>query len=84
MEKHSVTVMIKGKPYGLIITINNIALETVYEVIPDVSEYLLEDYEPHTDRFTADHKDTLEGSIRTVETEQIARIIWLEILDKMK
>jgi hypothetical protein len=84
MEKHSVTVIIKGKPYGLIITINNIAFETVYEVIPDVSEYILEDYEPHTDTFTADHKDTLEGSIRTVETEQIARIIWQEILDKMK
>ncbi|MEC5144454.1 hypothetical protein [Chitinophaga sp. 212800010-3] len=84
MEIHSITVIIRGKPYGLVITIDEGALETAFQVVPDVGEHVLEDYEPHTDTFTADHKDTLEGSLRTVETEQIARIIWEDILDKMK
>lgn len=84
MEKHSVTVIIRGKPYGLIITISKGTSETAFQVIPDVSEHVLDEYEPGSDTFTADHKDTLEGSIRTVETEQIARIIWEDILDKMK
>lgn len=84
MEKHSITVIIKGKPYGLIITIDTGALETAFQVIPDVSEHVLEEFEPHNRHFTTDHKDTLEGSIRTVESEQIARIIWEDILDKMK
>ena len=84
MEKHSITVIIRGKPYGLIITIDKGASETAFQVIPDVREHVLEEYEPHNRNFTADHKDSLEGSLRTVETEQIARIIWEEILDKMK
>ena len=84
MEKHSITVIIKGKPYGLVITIDRGALETDFQLVPDVSEHVLEEFEPHTNTFTADHTDTLEGSIRTVESEQIARIIWEDILDKMK
>lgn len=84
MEKYSITVIIKGKPYGLVITIDRGALETAFQVVPDVSEHVLEEFEPHTNTFTADHTDTLEGSIRTVESEQIARIIWEDILDKMK
>jgi len=84
MEKHSITVIIRGKPYGLVITIDKGALETAFQVIPDVSEHVLDEFEPHGAIFTADHEDTLEGSIRTVETEQIARIIWEDILDKMK
>ena len=84
MEKHSITVIIRGKPYGLVITIDKGALETAFQVVPDVSAQVLEDYEPHNENFTADHADTLEGSLRTVETEQIARIIWEDILDKMK
>ncbi|RFS19176.1 hypothetical protein DVR12_24730 [Chitinophaga silvatica] len=84
METHSITVIIDGKPYGLIITIDKIALETAFQVVPDVREYVLEEYQPHTTSFTADHKDTLEGAIRIVEAEQIARIIWEDILNKMK
>ncbi|NSL86623.1 hypothetical protein [Chitinophaga solisilvae] len=84
MEKHNITVMIKGKPYGLTITINRAAFETVYEVIPNVSDHVLQDFQPNSNTFTIDHTDTVEGSIRTVEGEQIARIIWLEILNKME
>jgi hypothetical protein len=84
MEKHSITVMIKGKPYGLVITIDRGASGTAFQVIPDVGEHMLEEYEPHNNAFITDHKDTPEGSIRTVESEQIARIIWEDILDKMK
>ncbi|CAL1518235.1 hypothetical protein MMC2321_01978 [Chitinophaga sp. MM2321] len=76
--------MIKGKAYGLNISINRTAAETVYQVIPDVSPYMLQDYQPETSTFIIDHTDTIEGRLRTVESEQIARIIWLEILDKMK
>lgn len=84
MEKHNITVIIRGKPYGLIITIDKGAFETAFQVIPDVSEHVLEEYEPQSNTFTTDHKDTLEGSLRIVESEQIARIIWEDILDKMK
>ncbi|RBL90823.1 hypothetical protein DF182_30780 [Chitinophaga flava] len=74
--------MINGKPYGLTISINRVAFETIYEVIPDV--HMLDDYQPHTQTFMIDHTDTPEGNLRIVESEQIARIIWTEILDKMK
>ncbi|GEP92030.1 hypothetical protein SAMN05660909_04137 [Chitinophaga terrae (ex Kim and Jung 2007)] len=84
METHSITVIIDGKPYGLIITIDKTALETAFQVVPDVREYVLEEYQPHSSSFTADHTDSLEGNIRIVEAEQIARIIWEDILDKMK
>ncbi|MCW3465482.1 hypothetical protein [Chitinophaga nivalis] len=83
MEKHSVTVIIKGQPYGLIITVNPGTFETVYEVVPDIRAYVLEDFQPQYPTFTADHTDTVEKRIRIVETEQIARIIWQEILNKM-
>lgn len=76
--------MIKGKPYGLTISINHAGFETVYEVIPDVHEHVLHDYQPHSQTFMIDHADTPEGRLRTVESEQIARIIWTEILDKMR
>ncbi|HVI43455.1 MAG TPA: hypothetical protein VM802_01240 [Chitinophaga sp.] len=84
MEQHNVTVMIKGKPYGLSISINGSAYETIYEVIPDVRSHVLEEFRPHADTFMIDHVDSVEGRIRTVESEQIARIIWTEILEKMK
>lgn len=84
MEKHSITVMIKGKPYGLTISINRVAYETIYEVIPDVREHVLDDFQPHSQTFMIDHTDTPEGNLRIVESEQIARIIWTEILNKME
>ncbi|RAJ79342.1 hypothetical protein CLV59_106403 [Chitinophaga dinghuensis] len=83
MEQHHVTVIINGRSYGLNITVNNQMHETFYEVVPDVRPFVLEDFSPQYTQFTADHTDTIAERIRIVETEQIARIIWTEILNKM-
>ncbi|MBV7529907.1 hypothetical protein [Chitinophaga sp. sic0106] len=83
MEQHRVTVIINGKAYGLNITVSAQEHETLYEVVPDVKPFVLQDFEPESLRFTADHTNTVAERVRIVETEQIARIIWNEILNKM-
>ncbi|MFB6458079.1 hypothetical protein ACE38W_22595 [Chitinophaga sp. Hz27] len=83
MEEHHVTVIINGKAYGLNITVNSQIHETMYEVVPDVRPFVLQDFQPQNNNFTADHTDTVAERLRIVETEQIARIIWSEILSKM-
>ncbi|WP_143306763.1 hypothetical protein [Chitinophaga vietnamensis] len=85
MEQHHVTVFINSKAYGLNITVNRTALETVYEVVPDIGASLINDFTPQgPTTFTADHVDSVEGRLRLIESEQIARVIWQEILNKMK
>ncbi|HJT74228.1 MAG TPA: hypothetical protein VJ720_09420 [Chitinophaga sp.] len=82
MERRTITVYIEGRSYQLAITTNEIAHETTYEVI--TSGNILRDFIPDDIDWQEDRMITPEERIRTIESEQIARIIWTDILDMME
>jgi hypothetical protein len=89
MEKHTVTVYIEGRSYQIAITVNDIDHETTYEVI--TSGNILKDFLPETEEvipefisWQEDIEVKPDERIKLVESEQIARIIWTDILDMME
>ena len=89
MEKHTVTVYIEGRSYQIAISVNNAVHETTYEVI--TSGNILKDFLPDTEEFIPEFINWQEDSmvmpderIKLVESEQIARLIWTDILDMME
>lgn len=84
MEKHHITVFIDGRAYGLLISVDHSAMETLYEVVPDLNGRYLREYFLAEPVFTTDHAVGVKDRLHIVESEQIARIIWLEIIDKLK
>jgi len=89
MEKHTVTVYIEGRSYQIAISVNDAVHETTYEIItsgntlkdflPDVEEFI-----PEFINWQQDSVVTPDERIKLVESEQIARIIWTDILDMME
>ncbi|SFD27254.1 hypothetical protein SAMN05518672_1011389 [Chitinophaga sp. CF118] len=89
MEKHTVTVYIEGQSYQIVITVNHAIHETTYEII--TSGNILKDFMAEVEEFTPDFigwpEDTMvmpNKRVKLVESEQIARIIWTDILDMME
>lgn len=82
MERRTITVYIEGRSYQLSITTNEMAHETTYEVI--TSGNILQDFMPEGIDWQQDRMITPEERIKTIESEQIARIIWTDILDMME
>jgi len=82
MEKHTVTVYIEGRSYQIVIGVNEVRHETTYEVI--TSGNILKDFSPDFIDWQEDSMATPEERVRMVESEQIARIIWTDILDMME
>jgi phosphoribosylformimino-5-aminoimidazole carboxamide ribonucleotide (ProFAR) isomerase len=89
MEKHTVTVYIEGRSYQIAITVNKMNHETIYEVI--TSGNILKDFSPDAEEVIPEYISWQEDSavrpeerIKMVESEQIARIIWTDILDMME
>jgi hypothetical protein len=89
MEKHTVTVYIEGRSYQIAITVDDAVHETTYEVI--TSGNTLKDFLPDSDEvipeFISWQEDSMvrpDERIKLVESEQIARIIWTDILDMME
>ena len=89
MEKHTVTVYIEGRSYQIAISVNDAVHETTYEII--TSGNILKDFLPDTEEFIPEFINWQEDSmvmpderIKLVESEQIARIIWTDILDMME
>lgn len=82
MEKHTVTVYIEGRSYQIAITVNDISHETTYEVI--TSGNILKDFMPGVIDWQEDSMVMPEERVKMVESEQIARIIWTDILDMME
>lgn len=82
METTHITVYIDKKPYGFNIKVDHKKHETTYEVDTDTD--LEEEYIPSHLLFSENGKVTLEQNLKTVEQEQIARLIWQEIINKTK
>lgn len=82
MERRTITVYIEGRSYQLAITVDDVAQETTYEVI--TSGNILRDFMPEEIDWQEDRMITPDERVRTIESEQIARIIWTDILDMME
>lgn len=89
MEKHTVTVYIEGRSYQIAISVDDALHETIYEVI--TSGNILKDFMPNVEEFIPEfiswQQDSMvmpEERYKLVESEQIARIIWTDILDMME
>ncbi|GEP98934.1 hypothetical protein [Chitinophaga cymbidii] len=82
METTHITVYIDDKPYRFNITVDHEEEKTTYQVATEDADE--EEYIPSSLQFTEDGQVTAKGSLRTVEQEQIARLIWQEIINKMK
>jgi hypothetical protein len=89
MEKHTVTVYIEGRSYQIAISVNDAVHETTYEII--TSGNILKDFLPDAEEFIPEYINWQEDSMvmpderfKLVESEQIARIIWTDILDMME
>lgn len=84
METTHITVYIDDKPYRFNIKVDHEKEETTYQVDTDTDLDLTEEYIPSHLLFSENGKVTLEQNLKTVEQEQIARLIWQEIINKMK
>jgi hypothetical protein len=82
MERRTITVYIEGRSYQLAITVDDVAQETTYEVI--TSGNILRDFMPEDIDWQEDRMIIPEERVKTIESEQIARIIWTDILDMME
>lgn len=82
METTHITVYIDDKPYRFNITVDHEKEKTVYQVHTDDADE--EEYIPSSLQFNENGKVSTKGSIHTVEQEQIARLVWQEIINKMK
>ncbi|PSL22452.1 hypothetical protein [Chitinophaga ginsengisoli] len=82
MERRTITVYIEGRSYQLAITVDDVAEETTYEVI--TSGNILRDFMPEEIDWQEDRMITTDERVKTIESEQIARIIWTDILDMME
>lgn len=80
METTVITVYIENKPYRFNVAVNHKEDKTTYYVDSEQKE----DYIPETLEFNENGKVTEELALKTVEQEQIARLVWQEIINKMK
>ena len=83
MEKHIITVVLNDKPYQLFISIDHQEHEVTYRVEPGADEEELEQVIPERLEFKLNGHIQFDERLKTVESEQIARVIWQEILNKL-
>lgn len=83
MEKHIITIVLNDKPYQLFISIDHQEEEITYRVEPGADEEELDGVIPEKLEFRANGHIKFDERLKTVESEQIARLIWQEILDKL-
>jgi hypothetical protein len=82
MERRTITVYIESRSYQLIITSNADTHETMYEVVTNGN--ILDDFNPEDIDWQQDAMLPPDERVATIESEQIARIIWTDILDMME
>jgi hypothetical protein len=80
MDQHIITVYIDDKPYRFRVNIDHKKEKTTYLVSSENEE----DFIPQDFRIDEDGRADIEGGQRTVEQEQIARLVWQEIINKQK
>ncbi len=80
METTVITVYIENKPYRFNVAVDHAEEKTTYYVDAEQTE----DYIPQTLEFNENGKVSEKAALKTVEQEQIARLVWQEIINKMK
>ncbi|UCJ08972.1 hypothetical protein KTO58_07255 [Chitinophaga pendula] len=84
MEKRAITVYMGGRPYRLFITLDNERNQVLYEVVThDNPEQFMADFIGQEPVLIEEISTLPEEGQRIVEAEQVARVIWQEILDEM-
>lgn len=84
MESTDITVYIDNKPYRFHVNVDYENEKTTYLVSSANDEPVKLAFMPEELHFNENGHVTLKERIHTVEQEQIARLIWQEIIDKMK
>ncbi|MFY0254183.1 hypothetical protein ACDQ55_09540 [Chitinophaga sp. 30R24] len=84
MKTTDITVYIDNKPYRFHVQVDYLNDSTTYQVSSAEEANVASDYVPAHLEFNENGHVTLKERLKTVEEEQIARLIWQEILDKMK
>ncbi len=80
MDQHIITVYIDNKPYRFRVNIDHKLEKTTYLVSSENDEEFL----PQDFRIDENGRADIEEGLRTVEQEQIARLVWQEIINKTK
>lgn len=84
MEITDITVYIDNKPYSFHVKVDHKAHSTTYQVDPVTDAGQVPDFIPEHLEFNEDGEVTLKERLKTVEQEQLARLVWQNILDKYK
>jgi hypothetical protein len=84
MEANIITVYIDNKPYRFRVDVDYKDDKTTYNVAAADEQTREPDFIPDELHYDEDGALTVKESLRTVEQEQIARLVWQEIIDKMK
>jgi hypothetical protein len=82
MERTTIIIYIDNKPYRFQIDIDYKNGTTTYYVSPDATNDIT--FVPNMLQFDEDGTVKEKHELKTVEQEQIARLVWQEILNKLK
>lgn len=80
MDQHIITVYIDDKPYRFRVHVDHKREKTTYLVSSESDE----DFIPQDFRIDENGHTDIDEARRTVEQEQIARLVWQEIINKQK
>ncbi|MBO9728676.1 MAG: hypothetical protein J7623_08570 [Chitinophaga sp.] len=84
MKATDITVYIDNKPYRFHVDVNYENETTTYQVSSANEKQEVPGYGTMHLQFNEDGHVSVEQNIETVEQEQLARLIWQEILNNMK
>ncbi|GEP91010.1 hypothetical protein SAMN05660909_03210 [Chitinophaga terrae (ex Kim and Jung 2007)] len=83
MNTTDITIYIDNKPYRFHVKVDQENDSTTYSVSSAEEANAAADFIPDHLEFNVDGSIQVKERLKTVEQEQIARLIWQEILDKM-
>lgn len=84
METNIITVYIDNKPYRFRVEVDYKEEKATYSVEAADEQTREPDFIPDELHYDEDGALTRKESLHTVEQEQVARLIWQEIISKMK
>lgn len=82
MEKQIITVLLNDRPYHLTLEVEQTGKERIYRVSNNQQQENLSDYIPDPLEFGVNGRVKVKDRIRTVEGQEIARLIWEAIRDR--
>jgi hypothetical protein len=82
MEKQIITVLLNDRPYHLTLEVEQTEKERIYRVSNEQGQEDLSDFIPDPLEFGVNGTVRLRDRIRTVEGQEIARLIWNAIRER--